>query len=213
MESVLFMDVDGVVIKGFHIDEEYRYPWHINIERDLGINYALFVENFFRKSFGAVISGHLDLLEELEKAIPSLNYKGTAKDIMSYWFSKDSLIDQDLLKVTDELRKTTGFRFFLATNQEKYRADYLWNTMGLKDHYDEMFFSGDLKVTKEHPEFYRRINDLLAFNPIKNNALFFDDRPDFLDAAKAAGWKAYHYKTIDDFIRNEYIKAWSKTPK
>lgn len=202
----IFFDVDGVLIHGYHFNHSLRHPWDKDIEADLGISRDGFDQHFFKAYFGEVILGHLDLEEALNKSLPLLKFSGTATDIINYWLEKDSIINDDLFPTVKKLSSIRNVHLYIATNQEKNRATYLWNTLGFKKYFKDIYYSGRLGVTKHSQDFFELINRELGILPGKDTVIYFDDTPDYLIAAEKAGWQAYQFTTYNDVLNNGYIK-------
>ncbi len=201
----LFFDVDGVLVHGYHANPEKQIRWDETIEQDLGIDRARFSEEFFARDFlSEVIVGRKDLKVALQAWLSTTDYRVTAEGIVSYWLEKDSNMDRDLLSHISKI-KEVGVPLFVATNQEHYRAQYLWDVCGFKDFFDDIFYSARLGVMKPDPLYFQKIDELVANDT--EHPLFFDDRIEVVEAAQAHGWEAVVYETIDDVLGHPYIKG------
>jgi putative hydrolase of the HAD superfamily len=183
----LFFDVDGVIIDGFHYNPAYRRVWNSKIEKDLGIKEEDFVNRFVKKHFAPVIVGEKDLLDSLTVFLKEINSNKTALQVMNYWHEKDSLINSSIAIMIESLREGDKYRFHLATNQDHNRAKYLWNQLELKEHFENIFYSADLKVLKSNPLFFNKIVEKLKLDP--NQCIQIDDNPEVIESAQKAGWK------------------------
>jgi putative hydrolase of the HAD superfamily len=204
--TVLFMDVDGVLIKGYNKNPALRRPWDADIQRDLGIDPNLLSRHFFQEKFLSVLKGKKELLPALEEALPDIHYKGKPQDIVEYWFKGDACVDLELLNNIQSLKEKTNINIYLATNQESMRAAYLWNVVGFHKHFDGMFYSAELGRIKEDTAFFTDINKRLSLNPKEDKILFFDDHDHYVQAACEAGWRAYLYEILSDFTENRDVK-------
>lgn len=208
MTLYLFMDIDGVIIRNLAgRDPTKMRSWDEEARQKLGIDPNLMSECFFKKRFKSVLLGRVDLKDALTGAIHEMKLSCKADEVVNIWFSGDSQIDTNLLGMIDSLTSGGRVRAFLATNQEKYRAHYLWETIGLKDHFEDMFFSGEIGAFKIHDAYYRYVHKKLRINPNREDILFFDDGADNIAISKAIGWNAYLYKDIEDFSQNPEIMA------
>jgi putative hydrolase of the HAD superfamily len=202
----IFLDIDGVLVTGFHAKPEFRKLWHEKICQDLGINRENFEKYVFSSDWLNVLEGRKDLKCLLDEALPHLNFKGNVHDIINYWFEKDSNLDNQLLGLLNQIKqKNKNIKFYIATNQEQNRADYLWNNLKLKDLFEDIFYSGKIGMVKRNPDFFHKINKQLALKDCKD-VLFFDDHVHNVESAKLAGWNAFEYETIKDFVENPLIK-------
>ena len=85
----------------------------------------------------------------------------------------------------------------LATNQERYRIEYMKTEMGFSKLFDEVFNSAELGAAKPDPEFYQRITDRLEVT--RDEILFWDDSMRNVQAAREFGWHAEHFRTYEAF--------------
>ena len=201
----IFFDVDGVLIDGWHAKPEFRRPWDATIEEDLGIDRDTFREKFFgpsganRAVIHACIRGERDLKEALAATLPGVGYAGPADAFMRYWFEKDSNINRDVMDAVKRLARNPDVELYLATGQEHYRAAYLWNELGFKEHFKDIFYSARLGHLKNALPFYLAINQALGIRS-DERPLFFDDREDCVTLARAAGLDAYRFDTAADLL-------------
>jgi putative hydrolase of the HAD superfamily len=201
----IFFDVDGVLIDGWHSKPELRRPWDATIEQDLGIDKGAFREKFFgsaasnRAVIHACVRGERDLKEALAATLPTVGYAGSVDAFMRYWFEKDSHINREVMESVKRLARHDHLELYLATGQEHYRAAYLWDELGFKDHFKDIFYSARLGHLKNAPEFFLEINRVLRIGP-DERPLFFDDREDVAALAREAGWDACVFNTVADLL-------------
>lgn len=153
---MIFFDVDGVLIDGWHANSALRKPWNATLEGDLGINREAFQNLFFGAPGGRFeslmfecITGRRDLRDALAEVLPQVGYEGSVDDFMRYWFEKDSNVNADVFKLIEEIREGCGARIFVATGQEHHRARYLWNELGFSKHFDGIFYSAKIGYGKK----------------------------------------------------------------
>jgi len=97
------------------------------------------------------------------------------------------------------LARHDHLELYLATGQEHYRAAYLWDELGFKDHFKDIFYSARLGHLKNAPEAFLEINRALRIGP-DERPLFFDDREDVVALAREAGWDACVFNTVADLL-------------
>jgi putative hydrolase of the HAD superfamily len=206
----IFFDVDGVLIDGWHAKPELRRPWDATIEEDLGIDRDAFREKFFgsgstnRAVIHACIRGERDLKEALAETLPAVGYAGPVHAFMRYWFEKDSNINRDVMSAVERLARHAHVELYLATGQEHHRAAYLWDELGFRRHFRDIFYSARIGHLKSAPEFYFAINEALAIGA-GEQPLFFDDREDVVALARGAGWDACLFDTVNDLINHPRV--------
>jgi len=208
----IFFDVDGVLIDGWHSKPERRKPWDATITQDLGIDRDALRKRLFAPAAAgeqapilACACGIRDLEDVLAGILPDVGYRGSVHAFLRYWFEKDSNVNRDLLAVVARLARHADVDLYLATGQEHHRAAYLWNRLGWRSHFKDMFYSAKLGCLKDTPEFFAAINRTLAIGPAER-PLFFDDREDIVMLAHAAGWGARVFDTVEDVVGHPRLK-------
>jgi putative hydrolase of the HAD superfamily len=213
MRLKVFVDVDGVIIDGWHSIPERRKPWDATIEQDIGINREALHRALFKPRgagtpnlFSSCARGESDLQVLLAEILPGLGYLGSVETFLTYWFSKDSNVNQDVLNFIQTLQKHGAIDLYLATNKERHRADYLWNTVGLKAFFTDMFSSARLGIMKEDVDYFAQINTRLNFSN-DEKPLFFDDSENVVMTARAAGWDAHVFDSIETLSGNPRLRT------
>jgi len=190
--AVLVLDCDGVVVRGH--PEGGR--WDRHLARDLGIDSAALQERFFRPHWNAIALGQADLREVLARVWPQIGGTATVDAFVDYWFSNDATLDEDVLAAVDAWRAAGG-QAFLGTVQEHHRARHLWDTLGLRTHFDAIHYSAALGAVKPDAAFYERLHARLPVGA-RGDVIFLDDSPPNVEAANAFGWRASHFRSADD---------------
>ena len=190
--AVLVLDCDGVVVRG-HRDGG---RWDRNLQRDLGIDATALQERFFKPHWRAIALGEADMREVLARVWPALGSAASADAFVDYWFANDAMLDDDVLAAVDAWRASGG-KAYLGTVQEHHRARYLWDTLGLEAHFDAIHYSAGLGATKPDAAFYERLHAKLPVAK-RGDVIFLDDALPNVDAAKAFGWRATHFRGADD---------------
>lgn len=211
--NVLF-DVDGVLIDGWHSNPARRKPWDIAIEQDLGIDRDAFRRRFFEPTQGtfdspmhACVEGKRDLKLALAEVLPGLGYTGSVDTFVRYWFEKDSNVNRAVLAVVERLAKNETVKLYVATGQEHYRAAYLWNELGFKRFFSDIFYSAKLRHLKTSPEFFGAVNAILGAQD-NESPVFFDDQADVVRIAREAQWDATVFDSITDITEHPRLKPY-----
>lgn len=179
---MIMVDVDGVLVV-----RPDGVGWDEHLERDLGVSPVDLHRQFFAVHWDDVVRGLDSLRERLTPVLNTLAPNVTCDQLIDYWFSHDAHVDRDLLGQLSELRQQ-GLPIHLATVQEHERARYLWETIGLRHHFDGMHYSAELGYVKPELAFYRRIEDRIACS--SSQIFFIDDRAENADGARSAGWNS-----------------------
>lgn len=96
-----------------------------------------------------------------------------------------------------------GIRWYIATNQEKRRVEYMKSKMDFDKLFDQLFVSFHFGYMKPNINFFVKImDDLKCIN--KKEVLFWDNFREHVEAAKLFGINAELYVSYKDF--SEKIK-------
>lgn len=203
---VVLLDVDGVLVQGYNAHGENQRRWDQHLLEDLGIEPGAFLETFVKTVFiQQVLVGRRSLVAALEEALPGLGYTGSPMDVVGYWLQYDSSLNLPLLAEVRRLQSSGAARLYMATNQEHLRASHLWNTLGLRHIFADMFYSARLGAIKPHKQFFVEIEKRLG--RLKQPPLFFDDSEEVVAAARDFGWDAALYRTVKDFTGHPWAGA------
>lgn len=198
----IIFDVDGVLINGFHANEQFRNRWDENLYDELGITQDDLTNHFFNKRFGDVLIGKRPLHEALNESLGDLKFNGTSQDIIDFWMKNDSNINYAVLDIVKKLN-SASCDLYIATNQEHVRANYLWQHLGFKSYFKDIFYSARIGHAKPSLEYFVYINNAIGGEDI----IFFDDHPQNIDVAKSCGWQAYLFNEISDLTGNPLIQS------
>ncbi len=188
MKVVLF-DADGVLT----LSEEV---FSVVYARSRGLDSEPF-KQFFRNDWKPIVTGKVDLKESIEANPDLWQWHGKTDDLLKYWFETEDVRNEELITVIRKLRKA-GIPCYLATEQEKYRAEYMENVM-FKGLFDGYFVTAALGVSKNDPKFFELVVEKLEQNHRNvqpHDITFFDDSQSKVDAANAAGINGQLYKNV-----------------
>ena len=145
----LFLDVDGVLIDGYHANPERRCPWYANLHADLGVDPDALEREFFEPWIARIVTGEVDIKETLNHVLPRLGYDGSVEAFIQYWLENDSKLNPEMWEAVQALSDRDDLTMYVATAQEHRRARYLWEEVGFRHHFDDLFFSADIGHAKE----------------------------------------------------------------
>ncbi|MDD4530636.1 MAG: HAD-IA family hydrolase, partial [Candidatus Gracilibacteria bacterium] len=168
------------------------------LEKDYGIPLGKTLV-FFKGVFQDCLVGKKDLKEELERVLSYWGWTDGVEALLEFWFENENVPNQELLSVIKEL-KEKGYAFFLATNNEKYRVNFISENMGFGRIFDQIFNSAAIGHKKPEREFYEFVCDELSkLGFSKEDILFFDDDEENVVGAIKFGIESVLYYGIKSF--------------
>lgn len=188
MNKIMIFDADGMVVQG----DMFTVP----LQRDFGISPDA-LQPFFSGPFQECLIGKADLKETILPYIHKIEWTKSVDDFLTYWFNAENNVDQRIITDIKNLQER-GIKCYLATNQEKYRAQYMLQQMGFRDVFTKVYVSCNIGHRKPSKEFFTYIlNDL--GNPPLNSIFFWDDTSENVATAKGLGIQAQNYYGYDSF--------------
>jgi putative hydrolase of the HAD superfamily len=191
IRAVLF-DADGVIQNGNGGDLPLR------LKRTLGFVPDPF-EAFLQDVLDAerpTIAGQGELVQSLEPVLSKWGAAGTAAALAEAWWC---CVDADaaVLALISQLRQQ-GIFCALATNQHRFRADYMRQALAYDGRFDRSFYSYELGCAKPDVRYFQAILASVPFPP--GQVLFIDDLATNVAAARSVGLQAaqfVHPKTAE----------------
>jgi putative hydrolase of the HAD superfamily len=192
IRHILF-DATGVVVSASMFSVQYQKQFGVSNDEMLP---------FFRGPFGDCLRGRADLKEAVEPYLGDWKWPGTAAEFLQFWFEAEHQVNKRILDLISDLRKK-GMGCYLATNQEKYRTEYIKNEMGLKDYFDQIFPSSEIGFQKPEAGFYKYIFEKIneGSSVSKGEILLVDDSRENVEEADKFGLKGYFYEDFESFSK------------
>ncbi len=106
-------------------------------------------------------------------------------------------INTPLLELVDELQ-VKGINVSILSNDGSSLRGYI-DDLGIADHFDQIFVSGELGVMKPDQRIYEYVARTLKFDP--NDILFIDDKQSNVDGALRAGMQSAVYESTAQVSR------------
>lgn len=179
LHKAILFDVDGVLIKSDRFGDYYQ--------KITGVTSAE-MQPFFSGPFRECKIGKADIKKELVPWLEKWKWIGSPDEFLQTWFEYENKPNVELLNLIKKIRKQNVL-CYLATNQEKYRAEFIWNTMKFSDYFDGMFCSSNLGVAKPDAKFYKiilgKLQEQHGISP--EEILYFDNDPIGVEVAQQLG--------------------------
>ena len=150
------------------------------------------LESFIRDVLDAeqpALAGQAELLDQLEPVVRKWGAEGKARALAEHWWH---CIEPDpaVFSLIGRLRQQ-GLLCALATNQQRYRADYMRSALGYDAHFDRSFYSYELGCVKPEPRYFEAMVSSLRLAP--EQLLFVDDLEPNVEAARGVGLQAAQF--------------------
>jgi putative hydrolase of the HAD superfamily len=198
MIKVILFDCDGPIIK-----REKYFSQRLREETGVVID-SQNEKSFFKGIFLDCETGKADLKQVLPQWLPTWQWKGSVNDLLEYWFKGEAEIDQMMKKYIENLRQK-GIKCYLATNNEKYRTEYLANVVGLKNFLDGIFSSCYLGYMKPQIEYWQEVYKSIS-DVNKNEVLMIDNLEPAIKSAREFGFNAERYENFESFKKTMEVK-------
>jgi putative hydrolase of the HAD superfamily len=192
MKKILLLDADGVAIVPREKYFSDRYSEEFGVSKDI-------IMPFFKNEFNDCLIGKREVSEVFaeQNILEKWGWRGSLPELFQYWWAGENTRFEEVLSLVQELR-AEGVKCYLATDQEKNRAEYILHGMGLAKDLDGAFFSYQLGVRKTDPAYWEGV--LAAFgNPNPADVEFWDDDQENVEMAKSAGIDAHFFTSFEDF--------------
>jgi len=192
MKIILF-DADGVLT----VPEDY---FTVMYTRERGFDARPFSE-FFRTEWADFVTGKRDLKIHIRDNPSLWRWDGTPDELIAYWCRSEDIRNEEMIELVKEIG-AAGTPCYLATEQEKYRGEYMKNVM-FKSLFDDYFVTADIGFKKSDSRFFEVIIERLSnsYETIRpEDILFFDDSQSKVEAARRARIDARLYTNPDDVI-------------
>jgi putative hydrolase of the HAD superfamily len=188
MYKVAIFDIDGVLNNATRFSKRYAKKYNVPITR---------LNPFFGGPFQDCLVGKADLKEELAKVVSQWEYTGSIADLLLFWFAGEINENKEVRSAIMALN-SPGLIKIGATNQEKYRTEYLTKALNLSELFAKTYSSAYLGVKKPNPQFYKSIaNDLdISLAEI----IYWDDDQENVEVANSLGMKAYQFTNTQQFL-------------
>jgi putative hydrolase of the HAD superfamily len=182
MQKILLFDTDGVLV--------HSEMWSVAYARKVWLAPDT-MKSFFSGLFQECIIGKADLREVLAPYLQDWKWGGSVDDYLESWFSFENQPDHTLLEEIQKLRND-GYMCYVATNQEKYRLQYLRDIMEFNTLFDGVFCSAEIGYKKPEIEYYEYITQAVNMHP--NKIVYFDDDEKNITSAQNLGIASHLYK-------------------
>ena len=113
----------------------------------------------------------------------------TTDEIVEAWMSMLDELPAERLQFVDSLR-AKGHRVYLLSNGNELHFDFINRTYGLDSHFDGLFLSQEMHLSKPEPQIFEAVQKAIGNPP---NVIFIDD----IQANRLAAEQTVHWKTFE----------------
>lgn len=188
--KAFIFDADGVLIKSdFYFSERFSEKFNVPYEK---------IMPFFENEFRECVVWKADLRIVMQPYLKDWNWQWTLDDILKFWFEHENTLDERIVKVIENLR-SKWYKCYLATNQEKYRTEYMKKNMWINNIFDNVFVSCDIGHKKPSFEFYQNAYEKIIddIDVRKDEIFFVDDSEENVEKAKEFWFKTLLYADFE----------------
>lgn len=186
IDAVLW-DFDGVINRNYDAE---GFFWSRTLEADYGVSVESLRLELFGERWKDVMNGRRSFADTLRDVLARVGCDASSKTFIDYWMARDFAIDPEVVALMSRVRQA-GKTQAIATNNEPYRTQLIWERHGMRDAADHMFSSGLIGHAKPSAGFYAAIENALQIAP--ERLLLIDDLAKNVVAARERGWRAHHY--------------------
>jgi len=204
MKTVFVFDLGGVLIK-------------LNVGRCMRAFEALMGEQNMRAILGMDANGE-GVKSDFEKGLISpdefisdvqqyCHHGTTEQDIIDAWMAMLDELPEERLLFIDALR-AEGHPVYLLSNGNDLHFDFINRTYGLDRHFDGLFLSQKMHLSKPEPEIFLSVNAAINQKSTITNQqspiIFIDD----IAANRLAAEQTVHWRTFSsiDELKHHIIK-------
>jgi phosphoglycolate phosphatase-like HAD superfamily hydrolase len=177
-------DADGMLVVGERFSER--------LEKIYGISREV-TAPFFEGPLKECQLGKGDLRDVLQEAMAIWGWRGNVDDLMQFWFSVEQQPIETRFKPLVSDLKSVGICLALATNNERYRTEYL-RDQAMADWFDVVLGSYQVGFRKPDARYFDALEAHIG--PLAN-AWFWDDREANITAVQGRFGRADLYNGFD----------------
>jgi len=144
--------------------------------------------------------GEADLKEELSNVYKEWGWKGSLQELIDFWFKGEANVNLEMVEYIRALRKG-GVLCFLATNQEKYRHEFMMDELGFAELFDRVFCSCDIGAVKPTKEYLDRVLGMIKeeYDIGIDDMVLWDDRAEHVEGFSNLGVRSFLYTDMGSF--------------
>jgi epoxide hydrolase-like predicted phosphatase len=193
MIKALMTDFGGVLVRT-HTDRsrrelERKFGWPPNTIED-----RVFNSELSRQASHGLITEDV-FWEQTARAFNLAQHDMTGLEFRREFFA-DDFIDQELVSFMQNVRP--AIKVGLISNAWSGLRRVLTDMFHIADLFDDMVISAEVNLMKPDERIYRLALDRFGIRP--DEAIFLDDMPENIEAAKAIGIRGIRFQTTDQAL-------------
>lgn len=187
--KIIFFDCDGVLVDNTRLFSD-------RLSAEYGISKKA-MQPFFSGPFRQCSLGLSDLKEELAKVVNEWGWEDTVDNLVNYWLTKGTVVDQEVVQFIREIKADKKIRCIMTTDQEKYRGQYLKEEFGNGKLFEKVYFSAEVGVKKKHKKFWDYVIENVGGDIDTSEMLVVDDDTASLNTASLKEIRGHLYTKLD----------------
>ncbi|MGC8653391.1 MAG: HAD family hydrolase [Candidatus Kryptoniota bacterium] len=134
--------------------------------------------------------GHLTIEEFTGMVLKALDNK---LDSETFWkiYSQIFTVNTTLVDLLPKFK--AHYKLVLLSNTNEIHRKYGWGDLKFLKYFDRLVLSYEIGAVKPEPEIYEAVEQFTCAPPHKH--LYFDDIPEYVDAARKRGWDGVQFVT------------------
>lgn len=174
---------------------------------ELWVDHAV-LQEFFIEAFPPTVTGKADLKEILEPYLVRMWRGKSVEDFMKTWFESQTMIREWMNELLTNAKASWNI-CSLCTQQEKYRSQYMKDTMGFSTIFDACYITAEIWYSKKSTDFYKAIVSQAGIDSDKT--VFVDDKKSYCDVAASIWITTYHFDGDVEKFGEWMVEKWLMT--
>jgi putative hydrolase of the HAD superfamily len=187
MIKAVILDLNGIFIRSEPLSQRIEAEFKVSAK-----SFYLCLEEALKP---ARLPNSLPFFKIIEPCLKNLNFNLSEKEFFDFWFTGERLAPE-MIALTKRWQKF-GLKVIILSRNFKERTDYYrQNFPELFQYINKVYFSWESGLIKPEANAYLTV---LKENNLKpEEVVYFDDKDENIETAKALGLNSFKYKDLAD---------------